>query len=300
MHGTRQLVVVADDFGIGPATSRGILDLAARGRVTATVLLVNSPYAEEAVRAWRLSGRSLELGWHPCLTLDRPVLPPGQVSSLVTGDGVFCSLGQFLRRLLLRQARPAELEAELLAQYRRFHDLVGHAPPTVNAHHHVHVFAPIGALLEGLLRRQRPLPYVRRVREPWRLLAAVRGARLKRTFLALMGGFAAPSLSRSGFPGNDWLAGVTDPPFVADAGFFARWLARVPGRAVELTCHPGFLDETLAGRDCAAGDAQMLRRPREHALLAAPDFLDACRAARFTLAAPAALARLDRGPAHAA
>src|SRR5437588_127944 len=44
----RCLVVVADDFGIGPATSRGILDLAAKGLVTGTVLLVNSPYAEEA------------------------------------------------------------------------------------------------------------------------------------------------------------------------------------------------------------------------------------------------------------
>jgi len=48
---TRYLTVVADDFGIGPATSRGILDLAAKNLVTGTVLIVNSPYAEEAVRA---------------------------------------------------------------------------------------------------------------------------------------------------------------------------------------------------------------------------------------------------------
>ena len=72
----RYLVVTADDFGIGPATSRGILDLAAEGLVTCTVLLVNSPYAAEAVDAWKATGRRLELGWHPCLTLDPPVAPP--------------------------------------------------------------------------------------------------------------------------------------------------------------------------------------------------------------------------------
>ena len=43
------LVVIADDFGIGPATDRGILELAAAGLVTGTTLLVNSPYAPATV-----------------------------------------------------------------------------------------------------------------------------------------------------------------------------------------------------------------------------------------------------------
>ena len=77
MHASQRfLVVTADDFGIGPATTHGILELALQGRVTATVLLVNSPHAEAAVRAWRQAGCVPELGWHPCLTLDRPVRPP--------------------------------------------------------------------------------------------------------------------------------------------------------------------------------------------------------------------------------
>src|SRR5947209_16873441 len=94
VDGMRFLVVTADDFGIGPATSRGILDLAARGKVTGTVLLVNSPHAAEAVRDWRRAGGPgrLDLGWHACLTLDRPVLPPRQVPSLVRPDGTFLSL----------------------------------------------------------------------------------------------------------------------------------------------------------------------------------------------------------------
>src|SRR5688572_16811841 len=101
MDGPRQRIVVADDFGMGLATSRGILDLAANRRITATVLLVNSPYAEVSVREWQRAGgsRLVELGWHLCLTLDRPLLPPRSIPSLVQGDGRFLSLGQLLRRL---------------------------------------------------------------------------------------------------------------------------------------------------------------------------------------------------------
>ncbi len=98
METIRQLVVTADDYGIGPATSRAILELAAEGRVTNTVLLVNSPYAKEAVDAWKQTGMRLEMGWHPNLTLDEPVAPGRAVRSLVGPDGRFWPLGRFLLR----------------------------------------------------------------------------------------------------------------------------------------------------------------------------------------------------------
>src|SRR5262245_54002734 len=65
MDANRELLVVADDFGIGPETDRGILDCAAAGVITGTVLLVNSPHAEAAVERWRTQGKPLALGWHP-------------------------------------------------------------------------------------------------------------------------------------------------------------------------------------------------------------------------------------------
>jgi chitin disaccharide deacetylase len=301
LDGRRYLVVTADDFGIGPATSQGILDLAARGLLTGTVLLVTSPHAEAAVRTWRQAGAPLELGWHPCLTLDRPVLPPGRVPSLVGPDGRFWPLGGLVGRLCRGLARPAEIEAELRAQYRRFLDLVGRPPPSVNSHHHVQVFRPVGALLRRVLAEQRPPPYVRRVREPWPMLGVVPGARCKRALLTLLGRREARRCRRAGLPGNDWLAGVTDPPCVADPDYLVRWLTRIPGRAVELTCHPGYLDTTLIGRDCTATDGLLLRRVRELHLLRQPGFRDACRRAGFTLVPASAVTRLqERGRPHAA
>src|SRR5262249_26078652 len=146
----RFLLVIADDFAIGPATTRGILDVAAGGRVTGTVLLVNSPYAEASILAWRQRGVPLEIGWHPCLTLDQPVVPAGRVPSLVREDGSFWPLSDFLRRWCLGRLRAQDIRDELHAQYRRFQDLLGRPPDFVNSHQHVQLFAPVGDLLLDL------------------------------------------------------------------------------------------------------------------------------------------------------
>lgn len=301
MDAIRYLVVTADDYGIGPETSRAIRELAGRGTITASVLLVNSPHAEEAVRAWRQSCASLELGWHPCLTLDRPVAPPRQVPSLVGPDGRFWPLGRFLARLLTRRIRGDEIERELRAQYHRFRELVGQAPPLVNSHQHVSVFPPVGRILQGILAEQGPLPFVRRVREPWSLLLRVPGARGKRLLLATLGQNEGRALDRAGFPGCDYLAGITNPPCVAAADFFERWLRSTPGEAVELMCHPGHLDASLLGRDATRGDGQLERRVQEYALLRQPAFDEACRAAGFRRLSPSELqARHCGGLNHAA
>jgi predicted glycoside hydrolase/deacetylase ChbG (UPF0249 family) len=280
---SRYLLVTADDFGIGPETSRGILELAARGAVTSAVLLANSPFAAESVALWRKAGRPVELGWHPCLTLDAPVLRPEKVPSLVGPAGRFPRLGRFLRRVVLGRVRTDEVEAEFAAQYRRFVELTGCVPASVNAHHHAHVFRPVGDALARVLAKENVRPLVRRVVEPVATLLRVPGARLKRAFLDRLGRRAARRQRAAGLPGNETLVGVTDPPFVHSPDFFARWLAAARGRFVELSCHPGHLDPTLDGRDGTPADGHIHRRPRELAVLRDPAFLDAMRAAGFEL-----------------
>ncbi len=282
-------MVIADDFGMGPGTTQGILDLACRGLVTGSVLMVNSPYAAEAVRAWRTAGCPMELGWHPTLTSDAPVLPAHCVQSLVQSDGKFWTLGRLMKRLFLGRVAAAEIEAELRAQYDRFCDLVGQPPPVINTHQHVALFQPVGFLLLQVLHHQRPLPYVRRVQEPWRMLWRVPGARLKRWFLSFLGRPLSRLQHQMGFPGNDCLAGITDPRWVKDRRYFLRWLEHVPGDVVELACHPGHYDATLIGRDCKANDGLLERRVNEFARMSDPIFAEACAAAEFELVAPSAL-----------
>ncbi len=283
MNANRLLLVTADDYGIGPETSRAIRELGALGTLTSTVLLANSPHAESAVDLWRRGGRPVEMGWHPCLTMDRPVLPAGQVPSLVDEQGQFHSLAGFVSRLFLGRVRYAEVLAELTAQWQRFVALVGQPPRNINGHKHIHIFPLVRTALREVLARQGSLAYVRRLREPARTLRRVAGARFKRLCLSMLGRWTSWRMGQEGWPANEWLIGITDPPWVKNERFFAEWLGTVPGTVVELMVHPGYWDETLLGRDCSRDDGQLQRRVDELNLLLQPAFRDACRQARFQL-----------------
>ncbi len=290
----RRLLVTADDFGIGPETTRGILELGAMGAITSTVMLVNSPYAEDAVAQWKRTHSTLEIGWHPCLTMDRPVLTAEQVPTLVNTEGKFYSLGKFLFRLMRGYVREAELYAELSAQYRRYVDLMGTVPLNVNGHHHVHIFGPVRRALLELMQHQYPRPYLRRVQEPWRTLWSVPGIRLKRWLLSSMGGRSALEQAEAGYPGSEWLLGITDPPYVESSNFFVRWLNRAPGDVVELMCHPGHDDVTLLGRDATPTNGQRERRVHEWYRMLSAGYLEAVKANGFEMVRARDLVLVDQ------
>lgn len=282
----RQLLVIADDIGIGPNTTMGILQLGVQGVVTGSVLLVNSPYAVDAVKKWRQVGGALELGWHPNLTLDSPLSPPAQVASLIRADGTFWPLGAFLKRWLLGFIEPREIELEWRLQLARFIELVGHPPTFVNCHQHIGLFAPAGEILLDILADLSMRPYVRRVQEPWVMMRRLPGARMKRAFLGWLGRRLSRIQEAHGFPGNDWLAGITRPECVLDPDFFVHWLRTMPGNTVEIMCHPGRLDPTLVGRDCTETDGLAHQRVNELRWLRHDGFLDAVADAGFRLVSP--------------
>ena len=295
MVADRAILFVADDYGIGPETSRGICELAKTGRLSATVLLVNTEYSEGAVKAWRRDGQPLELGWHPNLTLDRPVSDPEQIPSLVDKSGRFWTLNRFLLRACTGRINAEHVAIELQAQYDRFCQLVGHVPRLVNSHQHVAAFGAVGSVLLDILERQIPKPFVRRIGESFSTMWRVPGARFKRLVLSRRGQRLADESHRRGFPGCDVLAGITDPRCVFEEHFFPRWIDSLAGNSVEFMCHPGHLDETLIERDCPAGDG-VARRVREFQLMSRPDFAALVRFAGFRIATvdeflPHALAR---------
>lgn len=282
----RLLLVIADDIGIGPNTTTGILQLGVQRIVTGTVLLVNSIHAEEGIRKWRQMGCPVEIGWHPDLTLDSPVASPAQVPSLVQADGTFYPLGAFLKRWFLGLLDPREIELEWRLQLKRFIELVGHPPLFVNCHQHVGLFSPVGEILLRILSDLRVRPYIRRIQEPWPIVRKLPITRFKRIFLGWLGRRLSRLQEAHGFPGNDWLAGITNPACVLDPEFFVRWLHTMPGDVVELMCHPGRHDPTLVGRDCTDTDGLLDQRVNELRWLRDPSFLDAARDAGFRLITP--------------
>ena len=277
---SRKLWIVADDFGLGPGTTRGILKLGEAGLLSGTTLLVTSPHAEDAVAEWKRH-RPLTLGWHPCLTMDRPLCDPATVPSLVDTRGVFLPLGTLLKRLVLKRVYRNDVQRELRAQLARYIELVGEAPRLVNGHHHIHIFEPVRSVLLDLLDATKP--YLRRVTEPRHTLLRVPGVRLKRALLSAMGHASAKLQARAGFPAARQLLGVSDPPHVLDPGFFVRWLRASRGDHVELMVHPGEPDDCIGQRDGGAGAGHTERRVAEYTALQTPQFRACIEECGFTI-----------------
>ena len=111
----RYLIVNADDLGLTPGVTRGILEAHARGIVTSASLMVDAAGAEEAARLARSAPR-LGLGLHADLG--------GREAD--GGFGAYAGDAS------------ARLERELTRQVERFIELTGRPPGHLDSHRDVH------------------------------------------------------------------------------------------------------------------------------------------------------------------
>jgi predicted glycoside hydrolase/deacetylase ChbG (UPF0249 family) len=209
---TRRLIVNADDFGLTPGVSAGILSAHRHGIVTSTTVLANAEIDAEQLAALRDS--ALGVGIHVNFTLGRP-LSGGR--SLVDGDG------RFVRDANVAAARAEvrDVEREVNAQVEKFAFLMRRAPTHLDTHHHVGLLAPVTEVVLDAARR---------------LGVAVRSQNATARARALTAGLRTPDhfFGESG-PGAYWS--------------LARTLAQLralPGGVSEFMAHPGWCDGALS------------------------------------------------------
>ena len=142
----RTLIVNADDFGLTPGVSRGILDAGERGIVTSTTVLVNRAIDPDLLE--RLGASELGVGLHLNLTLGGPVADARRVRSLLDAEG------RFVRDAREAAARAAVDEAriELGYQIDAFRRIFGRFPTHLDSHHHVGRHDPILTLVLDFAR----------------------------------------------------------------------------------------------------------------------------------------------------
>jgi predicted glycoside hydrolase/deacetylase ChbG (UPF0249 family) len=145
----RLLIVNADDYGLAPAVSAGIRQAHQQGLVTSTTAMMNMQAAGGDLRAAQADCPELGLGVHLVLTAGCPVLPPGQVASLVHlgGGERFPPLAAFVEHL--GDLDVEEVRAEWRAQIERFVAATGLRPTHLDSHHHTSYFS--GALFRAML-----------------------------------------------------------------------------------------------------------------------------------------------------
>ncbi|WP_284212174.1 hopanoid biosynthesis-associated protein HpnK, partial [Methylobacterium brachythecii] len=146
-HGSKRLVVTADDFGLSLEVNEAVEQAHREGILTAASLMVSAPGAADAVaRAQRLP--SLRVGLHLVLVEAWPTLPPAQLPSLVDDNGLMRrDMGRLGFDLAAKAAARRQLAAEITAQFEAY-KATGLPLDHVNAHKHFHVHPLIaGAVL---------------------------------------------------------------------------------------------------------------------------------------------------------
>jgi chitin disaccharide deacetylase len=238
----RELRLCADDFGLAVPISRGILRLAARGRLSDVSCIVNAP--DWPGRAHELAAAPVRLGLHLNLTEGRPLS-----ATLAAVWPTLPSLPRLIVLAHLRRLPLAALRDELDAQLAAFIAGCGRAPAHLDGHQHVHHLPGVRELLP--VDPALPVRHTGCVRGP--------GFATKRLLIEATGGRAlGRRLQAQGNARNTQLFGVYDFVQTDYRGLFRRWLTALPQRGALIFCHPG---------EPGSGDAIAAARARELAYL---------------------------------
>ncbi|MCR4923814.1 MAG: ChbG/HpnK family deacetylase [Lachnospiraceae bacterium] len=155
------LIVNGDDFGKDEATTKAILEAFEKNYINSTTLMVNMPYAEEAVRLAKESNIEA-IGLHLNLTEGFPLSGDIKNNPLICSkDGSFNAAfyHNLKYRLYMDEQTIAQIEAEFRAQIDKFKDY-GFKRLHIDSHHHVHTNYPVFQALKRLSGTYR-LDYLR-------------------------------------------------------------------------------------------------------------------------------------------
>jgi predicted glycoside hydrolase/deacetylase ChbG (UPF0249 family) len=241
--------VNADDFGLTSGVNRAIVELHKAGALSSATLMARALATEEAIEL-ACSTPSLGVGCHVVLVDGEPVLPPDELPTLsdpIAGN-LYSTLGKFVKRLLARQFRAREIEAEAAAQIALL-QAKGVALTHIDTHKHTHMFP---AVLRPVLRAARAagIHSVRNPFEPaWSLRATPEAPWLRRTQVHLLRYLFEPAFRRivaeEGFTTTNGAIGVLATGTLGTATVRSL-LRNLPEGAWELVTHPGYNDDQLA------------------------------------------------------
>ncbi len=147
------VIINADDFGRTEEVNQAVSECFRMGYIDRTTLMVNMPYAEEAVKLAKEQGFVEHIGLHLNLTAGCPL------TERIRRNSVFCdNEGNFhagfhhslKNRLWMPSEQTAQMWEELEAQIKKYLEY-GCTLKHVDSHHHVHTNLPVLKALRPLL-----------------------------------------------------------------------------------------------------------------------------------------------------
>lgn len=236
-----RLIINADDFGISPAVTDGILEAHAAGGVSSTSMLVHCPGWEDAVG--KVAGSpAIGIGLHFNLLIGTPLVPAVTTANRRTGR--FLTLAELTIRSLAARLDGDEVEAECEAQCKAI-EATGITLTHIDSHRHTHALPTIrGAVARVAARRGIA---VRRPVESHRRFPNDIPSQLHRAVIAWS--WHTSSLVVRYARATDHFIGVS----MQGGDRFERQLThvldRLPSGSVEMMVHPGRVDAALESVD---------------------------------------------------
>jgi hypothetical protein len=271
----RRISLIADDYGISPAVNAAIRDLAARGRLSGTSVMMPAPSLDraqtQALAELVAAAPRVAIGLHTTLTAPFRPLTPGFAP---TRDGAFLPLAAVMARGCLGRLDRQKIAAEIAAQLAAFATAFGRPPDFVDGHQHVQLVPVVRDALLAVTKQMAPRAWVRQCGSVRRSMSDPKGLLidwLSRRFRA-----RAETL---GIRTNPAFAGTyTFDETAQIAALFPRFLDGLPDGGVVM-CHPGEVDDELRRLDPVTD-----LRAREHAYLASDEFAALLQSQGVTLA----------------
>ena len=236
-----RLIVNADDFGLSPAVSEGIMEAHAVGSVTSTSMMVRCPGWDDGVQRARATP-SLGVGLHFNLLVGVPLSRSPTLTDSRTG--YFQNFGALAARVLRRSIDRDELAAECEAQLAAL-AAAGIAITHIDSHRHVHAMPVIRGVIASIAA-QRGLP-LRRPVESARWFPRDGVSQLHRAILAWSWNLTTRGAPRTRAP--DHFIGVSMQGSARFAHRLDTILNALPTGSTELMVHPGHVDATLQSND---------------------------------------------------
>lgn len=195
-------IINGDDFGISENVNEAVRECFEKGLITNTTLMVNMPYADQAVDMALEGGFSEAVGLHLNLTSGMPLTKSiRKEPRFCRKDGSFNAYFQkhTLTRLSISRKEEKAVAEEIDAQIRKYFSY-GLPEKHLDSHHHVHTDRSVMNVLKPLMKRYG----FRTVRLSRNLFLKMNP--LKRVYKSSFNG----KLKRSGFLTTDYFGSYRD------------------------------------------------------------------------------------------
>ena len=268
----KNVTLSADDFGLSPGVSKGIIQLAEKQRISATSVMVVYENWEKDAQALFNFKDHIDIGLHLVLTDAIPLSPPEKIGSLISSDNRFLKVRYLINHAYLRKIVSHDVINEFNLQYQRFIDFFNFEPDFIDSHHNTHQYPLIRKTFIDFMydRSFEKTPYVRNTAVSFKKIFNNKSDFLKSFFISLPGSSFKKLAIKSSLSTNNDFWGIYDlnrsERFEEKMINFLKNIERENGI---IMVHPGFSDNLLAKRDVFCGG-----REDEYNFLASSSFLD--------------------------